>query len=123
MDNVSFSVNEGEVFAFLGMNGAGKTTMFKMITRQEKPTCGQFHINGINMCSGESDSARKYIGYCTQEDVLFEYMTAEDHIKFYAKIKGIPANMEEMAIDDIISHLNFGKDKIGRESGRERVLR
>jgi ABC-type multidrug transport system ATPase subunit len=115
VNNTSFKVDQGEVFALLGVNGAGKTTMFKMITLQVSPTCGSFHINGINMCSRENKEARKYLGYCTQDNVIFEALSVREHLKFYANVKGIPERLHEEVISNVGSFMNFG-DNISKQA-------
>ena len=115
VNNVSFKVDQGEVFALLGVNGAGKSTMFKMITLQEGPTCGTFHINGINMCSRENKAARQYLGYCVQDNVIFETLSVREHLEFYANVKGIPESLHEEVINDVIKFMNFG-DNIHKQA-------
>jgi len=89
VSNLSFAVERGECFALLGVNGAGKSTTFKSLTREISPTSGSIGIGGYNMAT-EFKKARKLIGYCPQPNLIFESLSVEEHVHYYAKIKGIP---------------------------------
>ena len=107
---VSFTVNNGEVFSLLGVNGAGKTTMFKMITMQEVPTAGTFYIHGIDMYSNISNNAKRFIGYCPQDDILFDCLSVKEHLEFYARVRGIPAELQNQIINTLTEGLHFGEN-------------
>lgn len=92
VEDISFGLNYGECFALLGVNGAGKSTTFKSLTADTEPTTGEITIAGYNIQTQFGD-ARKLIGYCPQKDAIFPLMTVEEHLVFYAKIKGIPAGL------------------------------
>ena len=99
MRDVSFGVNFGEVFCLLGVNGAGKTSTFKSLTNEIKPTSGQLSIGDFDMGDrGQFSSARRLIGYCPQFDCLFKGFTVKEHLKFYANIKGVLPHMQEEVI-------------------------
>ncbi|XP_028556093.1 ABC transporter A family member 1 [Dendrobium catenatum] len=89
--SLTFAVHEGECFGFLGTNGAGKTTTLSMLTGEECPTDGTAFIFGSEIRSNPK-SARQHIGYCPQFDALFEFLSAREHLQFYAKIKCVPEN-------------------------------
>jgi len=108
--DVSFAVNKGEVFALLGVSGAGKTTTFKMITLQVQPDGGSFYLKGINMHSEESNLVKHSVGYCPQDDVLIDHLTVKEHLNFYAAIKGIPSDIRREVVNNMIDAFNFGKD-------------
>lgn len=91
MENLSFGLRKGECFALLGVNGAGKSTTFKMLTAEEEPTAGRITIQGMDM-NTEFQSVRKLIGYCPQYDPIFDTLTVEENIEYFARIKGIPNN-------------------------------
>ena len=84
----SFGLDYGECFALLGVNGAGKSTTFKSLTREIAPTTGDVTIQGFDVQTQFSE-ARKLIGYCPQYDAIFPILTVEETLKFYALIKGI----------------------------------
>jgi ABC-type multidrug transport system ATPase subunit len=85
----------------LGVNGAGKSTTFKSLTRDITPTSGEISISGHNVLT-EFAQARKLIGYCPQHDAIFPLMTVEEHLWFYSRIKGIPENRREAVVEDAI---------------------
>ena len=73
---------------YAGVNGAGKTTTFRMLTGDETPSGGDAFINGASILK-DTDRARLDIGYCPQFDALFSKLTADEHLKFYARLKGL----------------------------------
>ena len=89
VERISFGLDYGECFALLGVNGAGKTTTFKSLTRDVIPTSGELSIAGFDVRKDFSEG-RKQIGYCPQHNALFDLLSVEEHLWFYAKIKGIP---------------------------------
>lgn len=86
---LSLGLQNGECFALLGLNGAGKSTTFKCLTSEVKPSNGQIYINGHNL-EAEFDIVRNQIGYCPQFDAIFDHLSVEENLTFYALIKGIP---------------------------------
>lgn len=95
---MNFGLNTGECFALLGVNGAGKTTTFKSLTREIIPTSGLIKIGGFDL-NKDFEKARKLIGYCPQPNLVFESMTVEEHIYYYAMIKGIPKNKRSALVE------------------------
>uniref|UniRef100_A0A8C9DDQ7 ATP binding cassette subfamily A member 9 n=1 Tax=Prolemur simus TaxID=1328070 RepID=A0A8C9DDQ7_PROSS len=91
--NVSFSVKKGEVIGLLGHNGAGKSTMIKMICGDTKPTAGQVILKG----SGGGDTL-EFLGYCPQENALWPSLTAREHLEAYAAVKGLRKGDATVAI-------------------------
>ncbi|XP_064640640.1 cholesterol transporter ABCA5-like isoform X2 [Lineus longissimus] len=87
--NVSFAVEEGEVFGLLGPNGAGKTTTLNTILAETAPDKGRVCVGGHDIRSSLSE-AYEALGYCPQHDPLWEDVTLEEHIKCYAAIRGVP---------------------------------
>ena len=81
-------MQQGECFALLGVNGAGKSTTFKSLTSEVQPTSGQILIANLNI-SKQFEKVRKLIGYCPQTNPIFEALSVEEHIHYYATIKGI----------------------------------
>ncbi|KAH9679348.1 ABC transporter A family member 1 [Citrus sinensis] len=95
--SLTFSVQAGECFGFLGTNGAGKTTTLSMISGEEYPTDGTAFIFGKDIRS-DPKAARRLIGYCPQFDALLEYLTVQEHLELYARIKGVA----EYRMDDVV---------------------
>ena len=94
--NISFTVDYGECFGLLGLNGAGKTTIFKAITEEHAPTHGSIFVNGLNIMKS-FDEIKLMFGYCPQFDAIFPYMTVYENLEFYSKIKGVdPAKLENI---------------------------
>ncbi|KAG5484802.1 hypothetical protein LSCM1_06628 [Leishmania martiniquensis] len=86
--NITFSVVPGEVFGFLGTNGAGKTTAISMMCQEFIPTSGNAYVCGYDIVT-ESEEALQCIGYCPQFDATLDLLTVEEHLYLYAGIRGI----------------------------------
>jgi len=85
---ISFDVARGEVFGFLGANGAGKTTAIKMLTGLLLPTSGEARVAGYDVYR-ETDSIRRHIGYMSQRFSLYEDLTVRENIELYGGIYGL----------------------------------
>jgi len=85
---ITFDVDKGEVFGFLGANGAGKTTAMKMLTGLLKPTSGVATVAGLDIYT-QSEEIKKNIGYMSQKFSLYEDMTVLENINFYGGIYGL----------------------------------
>jgi ABC-type multidrug transport system ATPase subunit len=86
---ISFKLEYGDCFALLGINGAGKTSTFKMLTCETNATSGDCTICDKDVAKSFRN-VRKMIGYCPQFDTIFPLLTVEEHLYFYARIKKIP---------------------------------
>lgn len=106
VERISFGIDYGECFALLGVNGAGKSTTFKCLTGDACPTSGSVTIAGLDIQT-QFESVRKMIGYCPQKDALFPLMSVEEHVYFYAKIKGIPPHLMVDKCEKTISDMNL----------------
>lgn len=89
VDNISFYVNKGEIFGFLGANGTGKTTAMRMLCGLSKPTSGTGSVAGCDI-SKEYEKIKKNIGYMSQKFSLYEDLTVAENIKLFAGIYGMP---------------------------------
>ncbi len=107
---ISFGVGNGEVFALLGVNGAGKTTTFKMLTNEIAASRGDAYICGKSV-SISRDAIANHVGYCPQNNVLFDYLTVEEHLRLYAAIKGIPSELRAELISDLMERLGLTRYK------------
>ena len=117
--NISFAVDFGECFGLLGLNGAGKTTIFKAITKEHAPTHGSIYVNGLNIMKN-FDEVKLMFGYCPQFDAIFPYMTVYENLEFYSKIKGVDPNKLSEIIKAMIESMTltkYTKKLAGRLSG------
>ena len=88
VDAISFDVQQGEIFGFLGANGAGKTTAIRMLTGLLEPTEGMAAVAGFDI-STEADSVKRSIGYMSQRFSLYEDLTVRENVHFYGGIYGL----------------------------------
>ena len=115
VDNISFQVKKGEVFGFLGANGAGKTTAIKMLIGLWSPTSGKANVAGFNLFT-EANQIRKNIGYMAQRFSLYEDLTVIENIQFYGGIYGLRKNILKERAEELISEL-------GMESFRKELIK
>jgi ABC-2 type transport system ATP-binding protein len=101
VDNVSFTVNTGEVFAFLGPNGAGKTTTIKMLTTLTKPSSGEVFLNGHNVSENPA-ATRKSFGIVFQDPSLDNELTAYENMQFHAILYGLSKSDYEERIHSLL---------------------
>src|SRR5262245_33445648 len=113
VNDVSFEVRAGEVFGFLGSNGAGKSTTIRMLCGLIKPTSGTAIVGGIDVGS-DPEGVKKRIGYMSQRFSLYEKLTVDQNIAFFGGIYGLSA-------DRLASRREFVLDMAGLR-GRERTL-
>jgi ABC-2 type transport system ATP-binding protein len=97
VDDVSFSVEKGEIFGFLGPNGAGKSTTIMILTTLLKPTSGQALIAGNNVMT-DPKKVRENIGYVQQETTVDEYLTGRENLLLQAKLNHIPKEFQKMRL-------------------------
>ena len=101
VDNISFSVEAGEIFAFLGPNGAGKTTMIKMLTTLLKPTSGSMLVNGHNPVENQEE-VRRSIGIVFQDPSLDDELTAQENLEFHGVLYGVPREIRKERISQML---------------------
>ena len=106
VDNISFSVNSGEIFAFLGPNGAGKTTTIKMLITLLSPTSGHGSIDEFDIVTNSVD-VRRIIGYVPQMISVDGALTAYENLKLMAQLYDIPANEQTKRINEILKFFNL----------------
>jgi ABC-2 type transport system ATP-binding protein len=101
VDDISFTVEKGEVLGFLGPNGAGKSTSMRMVTGYFRPTAGSIHIGGINMLE-DPENAKIKIGYLPENAPLYSDMTVASFLGFCAEIRGLRGAAKNKAIDRVL---------------------
>uniref|UniRef100_A0A8C2R134 ABC transporter domain-containing protein n=1 Tax=Capra hircus TaxID=9925 RepID=A0A8C2R134_CAPHI len=114
VNNISIGIPAGECFGLLGVNGAGKTTIFKMLTGDIIPTSGNILIRNKTGSLAHVNSHSSLIGYCPQEDALDDLVTIEEHLYFYARIHGIPEKDIKETVQKLLGRLHLVpyKDKV-----------
>ncbi len=101
VNDISFSVNSGEIFGFLGPNGAGKSTTMMILTTLLKPTSGKALISEFDVTSN-AKKVRENIGYVQQETTVDEYLTGRENLLLQAKLNHIPKNEIDKRIDEVL---------------------
>ncbi|CAG5929271.1 unnamed protein product, partial [Menidia menidia] len=110
VDGLSVDFFENQITSFLGHNGAGKTTTMSILTGLFPPTSGTALINGYDIRT-DIDNIRKYLGMCPQHNVLFNELTVEEHIYFYARLKGRSRSEVKSEMDQIIEDVGLPHKK------------
>lgn len=106
VDHISFDVKKGEIFGFLGANGAGKTTAMRMLTGLLVPTEGEAKVSGLDVYS-EAEKIKKRIGYMSQKFSLYEDLTVRENIRLYAGIYGLSDFAIHEKTDQLIEMLDM----------------
>ena len=110
VDNISFQVEEGEIFGFLGPNGAGKSTTMMILTTLLKPTSGSVFVGGYDVMLN-AKRVREKIGYVQQEISVDEFLTGRENLYLHARINQIPSNLIKSRIDDVLELVELGEKK------------
>lgn len=105
-DNLTFDVFQGEIFGFLGANGAGKTTAIKILCGLSSPTSGKATIAGFDVYK-QVNKIKKNIGYMSQKFSLYEDLTVYENIRFYAGIYGLSHKTIKQRADELFEKLNI----------------
>ena len=106
VNNISFSVAEGEIFGFLGANGAGKSTAMRMLSGLSSPTSGSGHVVGFDICR-ESEKIKRNIGYMCQKFSLYPDLTVRENIRLYGGIYGVPTKEIAPRTKDLLAKLGL----------------
>ena len=101
VDDISFNVEEGEIFGFLGPNGAGKSTTMMILTTLLKPTSGRALVAGFDVVS-QAKKVRENIGYVQQEIAVDEYLTGRENLILEGRLNHIPSNLIDERIDQVL---------------------
>ena len=106
VDGISFEVKRGEIFGFLGANGAGKTTAMRMLTGLSKPTSGEGRVAGYDI-THEAEQVKKHIGYMSQRFSLYEDLRVWENLRLYGGIYGMSRRLIRERTDQLLTSLSF----------------
>ncbi len=110
VDDISFSVKRGEIFGFLGANGAGKTTAMHMLTGLNQPTSGTGTVVGYDIRT-QHEQIKKHIGYMSQKFSLYEDLTVAENIRLFGGIYGMKDDEIARKTDELLERLQFDDHK------------
>lgn len=110
VDHITFDVQVGEIFGFLGANGAGKTTAMRMLCGLSKPTSGIISVAGFDVYK-QSEQVKKHIGYMSQKFSLYEDLKVWENIRLYAGIYGMKDKEIKAKTDTILQELGFSGER------------
>ena len=106
VNHITFRVHRGEIFGFLGANGAGKTTAMRILTGLSQPTAGKATVAGFD-CATEYEQIKKHIGYMSQKFSLYEDMTIRENIRLFGGIYGMKGEDIKTKSEELISRLGL----------------
>lgn len=109
VDEISFSVSAGEIFGFLGANGAGKTTAMKMLTGLLSPTSGSATVAGFDIYR-QTEAIKRNIGYMSQRFSLYDDLTARENIRFFGGIYGLDKATIRDKCDQMLNSLDLFRE-------------
>jgi ABC-2 type transport system ATP-binding protein len=110
VDQISFEVEKGEIFGFLGANGAGKTTAMRMLCGLSIPTSGKAIVAGYDIRT-QPEMIKKNIGYMSQKFALYEDLTVAENIRFYAGIYQVPEKEIAPRTRELLNRLGLESEK------------
>jgi ABC-2 type transport system ATP-binding protein len=106
VDNVTFSVNPGEIFGLLGPNGAGKSTLIRMLCTLLRPTDGSASVAGFDILK-QSGEVRKHIGLVAERIILYERLTADENLRLFGRLNHLPEKEIGLRSDELLTRLNM----------------
>ncbi|MEZ5196335.1 MAG: ABC transporter ATP-binding protein [Bacteroidales bacterium] len=106
-NNLTFQVYEGEIFGFLGANGAGKTTAIRILCGLSSPTSGKVNVAGFDVYK-QTEKIKQNIGYMSQKFSLYENLTIRENIRFFAGIYGLSSTVIKQRMKELLTSLNIG---------------
>lgn len=110
VDHISFEVGEGEIFGFLGANGAGKTTAMRMLCGLSNPTSGEARVAGFDVYK-ETEQIKRHIGYMSQKFSLYGDLKVWENIRLYGGIYGLPEKKLADKTDELLDVLNLEAER------------
>ncbi len=109
-DHVTFEVHEGEIFGFLGANGAGKTTAMRMLCGLSQPSAGHATVAGYDVAT-QHEEVKRHIGYMSQKFSLYDDLTVEENLILFGGIYGMSSKKVKQKIADLLSELGFENER------------
>jgi ABC-2 type transport system ATP-binding protein len=106
VESLDLSVRRGEVFGLLGSNGSGKTTTIRMLTGLMTPTSGRATVAGIDVVANP-EAVRQRLGYMSQKYGLYDDLTVEENLRFYAGLYGLVGKEGHERVEQLITELTF----------------
>lgn len=106
VDRVSFNVGQGEIFGLLGANGAGKTTVLRILSTVLRPTSGQVRVHGYDVVA-QSTEVRARIGFVSNNTAIYDRMTAREMVQFFGRLHGMPKDQLQERIDTLFEQLRM----------------
>lgn len=106
VSHLSLTIEKGTIFCLLGHNGAGKTTLFNMLTGVLLPTTGSARLFGFDI-QKQKESIREIMGVCPQHDLLWEDLTAWQHLEIFAELRGVPRKIRKQCIVDKLEEVEL----------------
>ena len=110
VDDISFEVSKGEIFGFLGANGAGKTTAMRIFCGLSVPTSGKATVAGFDIYK-DTEKIKQHIGYMSQKFSLYENLTVKENLEFFGGIYGVPKKELKQKSENLISKLGLEAEK------------
>lgn len=110
VDHISFNVRRGEIFGFLGANGAGKTTAMRMLTGLSRPTAGQATVAGFDV-SRQPEEVKRHIGYMSQKFSLYEDLKVWENIRLFAGIYGVKDDEIGSRTDEVLHRIGLDGER------------
>lgn len=107
VDNISFDVRRGEIFGFLGANGAGKTTAMRMLCGLSRPTSGSGTVAGFDIIR-QAEEIKRHIGYMSQKFSLYEDLTVAENLRLFSTIYGMTDTEISMGMERVFGTLGMG---------------
>ena len=110
VDAITFAISKGEIFGFLGANGAGKTTAMRMLCGLSKPTSGFASVAGFDI-ERHTEQVKRSIGYMSQRFSLYEDLNVRENIRLFAGIYGVPEKIIAVRTDTLLHQLGFFEER------------
>ena len=107
VDDVSFSIAPGSVFALVGPNGAGKTSTLRMLATLQRPTSGALTIDGVDVVA-DPEGVRRKVGYLPDNFALYDHQTPVEYLEFFARLHGVGATLRRKRIDQLLEEFDLG---------------